>query len=464
MGKGMGRGSAATTWATGPMAPPLSRLWLEHGRPEERWKEVAVGMDALRQAEYDRVVRLFNADVDRERLMEGSGLETCDDNYPSVFRFGCYVLWGLSRDPGDPSYPVRPKQGLLYQVYLWLSNFLFITWRRGIWVEAGIVLLLATTVAFTRSYNMTWNRRTLGGFFTSISLSLLGLLGALFNDDIGPVRRAADSGMMLGAYEFAMLGFTLFKALLVAHTYAVTYFTVLYLRRGVWCSSPFSWSLYFEFSHLLHECYMCACSVGALICVMCDHDMYRSSISALAAFIFVHTFAFFAPSKKQIKDDAFILGGRIDLAPLINFLCSLSYVRYYMEAFMLWEPEDGDAVGRNSALRFFGYHQKHKSMCHTSMFAIWGFCQTVRFILFARQNRNVFNSLHDTPLFLVFIAKLLLSFITSLGVMTIVHESPNIAKVFNNSLARYRRRTLLRRKQQADAEDIADDSDSDSSC
>jgi len=414
----------------------LDALWAQYGNVEARWRDIEIGMDRLRREEQDRVQRLFSGDestgkppASRNLVIEHFGLESCDDNYPSVLRFWCYILWGLGRDPGDPSYPVRPKPGLFYQVYLWFMNFCRIAWNRGFLIEAFIVASLASIVAFTRSYNVTWNRRALGGFFISISLTLSGMLGALFNDDIGPVRRAADSGMTLGAYEFAMIIFIFLKAMVICHLYAVVYFTVLYLRRGYWCSSPYSGWLYFEFTHLLHELYMCAHTMGSLICVISDHNLYQAYLMGLIVFICVHTFAFFAPSQNQIREDA-LLFGRINSAPLINFFCSLSFVRYFMEAFLLWEPLDDDTVGRNTALRFYGYHQKRKSTCFTSLFAIWLFYQAARFLLFARYNRNVFNSLHDTPLFIIFVSKVAISFLSALIIMTFVHELPRVRAIF----------------------------------
>ncbi|GBG33363.1 ABC transporter G family member 25 [Hondaea fermentalgiana] len=421
----------------------LESLWIENGDVDGHWQDIEIGMDRLRREEQSRVERLYASNGStgvttsgafRSIVFADSGLEACDENYPSVFRYWCYILWGLSGEPGDPSYPVRPKQGLFYQVQLWFVSFARITWRRGIFVEAGVISLLASAVGFTRSYNVTWNRRALGGFFISIALTLSGMLAALFNDDIGPVRRAADSGMTLGAYELAMIIFIFFKAIVVAHLFAIVYFSMLYLRRGVWCTSPFSLSYYFEFAHLLHELYMCAHSIGSLICAISDHNLLQAYLMSLAVFICVHTFAFFAPSQNQILEDA-LMFGRFNSAPLVNFICSLSYVRYFMEAYLLWEPTDDDVVSRNTALRYHGYHERHKSMCYTSLFAIWTFNQAMRFLMFARHNRNVFNSLHDTPLFIIFVSKLIVSFIFAISIMTVVHELPRLRAIFSKARA-----------------------------
>jgi len=262
------------------------------------------------------------------------------------------------------------------------------------------------------------------------------MLGALFNDDIGPVRRAAGTGMVLGAYQFALILFTVFKGAIIANLYAVSYFTTLYLRRGTWCCAPFALLKYLEFAHMLLLLYMCAHGIGSVICVLLDHNLYSSYVLSVAVFIFVHTFAFFAPNKTQVHEDALIFG-TFDTEPFIQFLCSLSYVRYFMEAFMLWEPHDDDAVGRNTALRYFNYRQQHRTMCYTCLFAIWAFNQALRFLMFARQNRNVFNALHDTPLFIIFVTKVAFSFIVSLLTMTVVHEAPRIRRILRSTVQEY---------------------------
>mmetsp|Transcript_41146 Transcript_41146/g.66286 ORF Transcript_41146/g.66286 Transcript_41146/m.66286 type:complete len:861 (-) Transcript_41146:2376-4958(-) len=430
-------------------AVQLERLWELNGKPEEMWKKIEVGMDARRREEHRRVVALYKSSSDtlsdeKDSVIVPFGLETCDDNYPSVFRYWCYIMYGLSsRGPGDTSYPIRPKSGLVYQVHLWGQTFVRTAWRRGVIVEVLIVVLLSTTASFTRSYNMTWNRKAVGGFFVCTTISLVGMLGALFNDDIGPVRRAADSGMVLGAYEFALVGFVFCKGILLVNVYAICYFSVLYLRRGIWCTSPFSLLVYSEFVHMLQLLFMCAHTIGSVLSVLNEHDLYRSYICAIPVFITVHTFAFFAPNKHQIEQDALIFN-KVNTAPLVRFLCSLSYVRYFMEAIMLWEPLDDDDVGRNSALRFFGYEQEHKTMCYSCLFAIWTFNLAVRFLIFTRYNRNVFNSLHDTPLFIIFVWKVVVSFLVSLFVMTMFHEGPRLRKMWRHAVTDYKVRNRAR--------------------
>jgi hypothetical protein len=130
---------------------------------------------------------------------------------------------------------------------------------------------------------------------------------------------------------------------------------------------------------------------------------------------------------------------------LSQFLCSLSYVRYFLEAMLLWEPVDGDTVGRNTALRYFGCVPEHKPMCITCLFAVWSFNYAVHLIMFSRFNRNVFNALHDTPLLLIFAAKVALAFLLALVVMTGLHELPRLRDAFHKGISRSKsQRKMLR--------------------
>lgn len=48
----------------------------------------------------------------------------------------------------------------------------------------------------------------------------------------------------------------------------------------------------------------------------------------------------------QVKRDSQILEGAVDLAPFVERLCSMSYVRYFLEAVLLWDPDIKDITGR----------------------------------------------------------------------------------------------------------------------
>ena len=91
---------------------------------------------------------------------------------------------------------------------------------------------LATVVAYVRSYNRTYTGKANTNLFLSLSIGLLGMFGAILNDDIQPVKRAAAAGMLLGAHEFAILAHNLFKGILTSLLYSLMYFFILYSRTG----------------------------------------------------------------------------------------------------------------------------------------------------------------------------------------------------------------------------------------
>jgi len=413
--------------------------WDSNSRPDKYWRSIEQEFSQLRREENEHIAEYYShlgiAPPSLESLLKPAGLEKCH-YYPSVFRFWCFIFLGLGSSLESSFFPIRAKPGLLHQMFLWFTTFARLQYRKGFALEIFVVVFLACTVAFTRSYNMTWNRRALGAFFISIALSLCGLFGALFSDEIGPVKRAADAGMVLGAYEFALILFTNLRSFLVCHLFAVSYFTVMYLRRQVWCTDPFQVEKYLEFTHVLHLLYMCAHSFGRLIMVIADHETQFAYSLSIAFFICVHTFALFSPNKHQIATDSFVFG-KVDIAPIVQFFCALSYTRYFVEALMLWEPVDDDPVARNSALRFYGYHENHKTKCYTCLFAIYTFVAAVRLLLFTRLNRNVFNSLYDTPLFLIFVSKVTVAFLCALLVMTMLHEAPRASSMWKHMIREY---------------------------
>jgi ABC-type multidrug transport system ATPase subunit len=281
-------------------------------------------------------------------------LDRCATQFPNQGqRYSFCLMLHSMLAPESAMQPKRAKPGLQRQVWLWFQVLSKLTFRRGVLLEACAVSGLALVVSFVRSYNMHWNRRPLANFFVSIAVSLLGMLGAVFNDDIGPVRRAATSGVLLGGHEVAQLTHLLIKGRLSSEIFGLAFFAFLYLRTGTFCTSPFSFSKYFEWVHLIHLNYMCASVLGSIICVLVDHDPPTAYVLAIATLIAVHVFAFFTPLRSQIDKDSLVFG-QFDSAPLVNFLCSSSYVRYWMEAMVLWEPEGDDRVGRNYALRHFG--------------------------------------------------------------------------------------------------------------
>lgn len=87
-------------------------------------------------------------------------------------------------------------------------------------------------MAYVRSYNRSYTGKANTNLFLSLSIGLLGMFGAVLNDDIQPVRRAAAAGMLLGAHEFAILAHNLFRGILTSLIYSVVYFGILYSRTG----------------------------------------------------------------------------------------------------------------------------------------------------------------------------------------------------------------------------------------
>mmetsp|Transcript_9496 Transcript_9496/g.15558 ORF Transcript_9496/g.15558 Transcript_9496/m.15558 type:complete len:916 (-) Transcript_9496:66-2813(-) len=338
-----------------------------------------------------------------------------------------------------PSYQQLPKPGLKRQVNLWFWQIMGLKWRRGLAAEVSVIVSLALVVAFVRSFNTTWNRRAVSNLFLSISIGLLGMVGAVFHDDIAPVQRAASAGMLLGAHEFAVLAESIVWGWCVCHMYTLAYFFGLWIRNGIWilnvpttknsrAASFFDFTYwvrlqkYYEFAHLLHLNYLASGALGSAICVISNHDTSASYVAAVALLITCHVFAFFTPNRNQIKHDCTIFG-TINLAPAVERTCSLSYVRYFMEAAYLWSPVDSDANGRKYVMRYFGYVDSNKTHCATSLFSLWTIAQAARFLIFGFRNSNDFHSLYDTPLFLIFIFKVLSCHVVALLIMTLIQET-----------------------------------------
>ena len=162
------------------------------------------------------------------RLYRNSSLYVNGNTFKQRFTSGCEeeVTFQQNR---------VPKVGLKQQLLLWLYQLIILTWRRGVLVECGVAVSMAGCCAFMRSYNQAWSRRAGVNLLLSINVSLLGMLSALYADDIAPVKRAAAAGMLLNAHEFAVLLVVLGKGYVLCHVFAVSYFTVLWLRTGIWC-------------------------------------------------------------------------------------------------------------------------------------------------------------------------------------------------------------------------------------
>jgi hypothetical protein len=58
---------------------------------------------------------------------------------------------------------------------------------------------------------------------------------------------------------------------------------------------------------------------------------------------------------------------------------------------------------------------------------------SIRFVLFSMENVNLFNSLYDTPLFLIFFLKVAFGHVVAFVGMTIIHEFPTLREAFGNA-------------------------------
>jgi len=462
---------------THPMLPSFFR---EHVRRKRMWEKIEAKMkrdrqreDLLRCIEF-KAAETYNADgslrENRTRLASlirewrkdcrhisekelsrmGIGQESAAIGYLRTLLEWCGItpcelgdtgMWCNMLDARSalPSYQQRPKPGLKRQVYLWFWHIvMLLKWRRGVAVEIFVIATLALVVSFVRSFNTTWNRRAVSNLFLSISIGLLGMGSAVLNDDVAPAQRAASAGMLLGAHEFAVLAETLIWGWCVCHVYSIFYFVGLWMRNGVWIidlplasvknSHPCdltSWvrlQKYYEFAHLLHLNFLGASALGKAICVFANHKTSISYVGSVAMLIGCHVFAFFTPNQNQVRNEATIFGGSINVSPLVETICAMSYVRYFLEAIFLWDPSPRDPNGRKYVLRYFDYHDCNKTHCATWLFSLGIFAQAVRFVIFSFRNSNDFHSLHDTPLFLIFIFKVLSCHVVALLLMTLIQE------------------------------------------
>lgn len=421
----------------------LGNLWKDHGQAEETWREVEIRMQGYREKE-TLILKKFHGEKVPSSLLHNQ-VDYCDETYPSVFKFGCLVYLGFQQS----YFTFVPKPGLLPQTWLWFVRFSKLIWRRGFIFELLNSIGLASTITFTRSYCRTWNRKPMSNFFLSVTVSIYGLITAVINDEAGPVKRAASAGMLLTAHELAHVCVCLIKSWVFSRMFSTVYLTGMYLRQGI----SYSRKKIFEFMHIIFLEHLCAQGQGSLICVLVDHDMARAYIGCILMLIYTHFFALYTPSKDQIDTNSMVLG-KINTAPIINLLCSVSSARYFMEAILLWEPNtSNDAVGRNFVIRYFNYREEHKTMCLTCIFAIWIVAVFLRLICFMLYNSNTQHQLL-LPLFAAFMLKVILANAVALLAMTIIHEWPRLKAAWKRTVVEFNDHHFSKLNEQIEDEDV----------
>ena len=220
----------------------------------------------------------------------------------------------------------------------WWKLLWLLTARRGVAVEVSSIIILACSCGYIRHFNRAWHRKQIAAFYISVSIGMVAMMGATLEDDILPVRRAVNSGMLLGAHEFALTVYSLNKGFINAHLFSLSYFFMLYAldplpsqqeKDRVFVSKPFSIRTYLRFTYLVQLNYYTARGFGLLMNVLVDHDEKKSMVSCTAILVGAHAFSLFTPQTSQLLKDGVVIFGW-DISRAMLFWCSFSYVRYFL--------------------------------------------------------------------------------------------------------------------------------------
>lgn len=333
-----------------------------------------------------------------------------------------------------------PMPGFKTQFTIWLNLLLRLGFRKSVSNELLAVISLAIVVGFVAGYNRSWSRKPMANLFLSLSIGLLGSLGSVFTDDIEPVHRAANSGMLLGAHEFALLGYNLIKGWAICHIFSFSYFVALYVKTNVFVFDDDSednsitkfvnwkkFNKYYEFAHINHLHYVASSAVGSALCVFSNHDIAASHVLSIAVLITFHVFACFSPNRNQLMRDSIMFS--YDFGPLLHNLSQLIYVTHFLEAIYLWDPEAKNARARKVVMRYYSYQEKNKSYACTCMFGLWTLFQILRYNVFVLRNSNEFHTLHDSPLFVTSLGKALICHIMAFSIMACIQEAYYLRQV-----------------------------------
>ncbi|CAK9013557.1 Putative white-brown complex homolog protein 30 (Putative non-intrinsic ABC protein 12) (WBC-related protein 1) [Durusdinium trenchii] len=322
-------------------------------------------------------------------------------------------------------FPRVAKPGLLRQVWLWIDVLGKFMVRRGVFFEALSTIMIAIFSAWVRSYSNSWDSRAMAALIVSVTIAALGSFSAVFQDNAPPVKRAADSGMVLGAHHNALVALGIFRSFCVANLFAIAYHLTLWVRTGdrkvlaLWRHS--------ELSYIILLGYCVNWAVAALMCVFAQHDFRTTCVLTIGYLLWTHVFAMYSPNKRQIELDSHFMENRFQLKRIIRQQCAMSPARYYIEAIVLWDKvphsDNGNGLaGRQFVLDYFGYRDEDLSTCLSTLVVFFLSLVIIRWFVFGYVNSSDFHTLYDQPLFLKFYLKLQFSLSLSLAMLLAARE------------------------------------------
>ncbi|GBG25919.1 ABC transporter G family member 24 [Hondaea fermentalgiana] len=344
--------------------------------------------------------------------IEGRDHSECEQ-YPLVRQRICKREFILQ------NYPRVPKPGLVRQAYLWTEVLAMVAIRQGFVIEAICTIVTAVVCAWVRSYSSSWDARAMAAFFVSVAVSALAAFSAVFQDNVAPIKRAAQAGMVLGAHHNAVVALNLVKAFFTANLFALTFHIALLIRTSDY--RILRARRHCEMAYIIFIFYIASWSVSALLCVLGGHHFQRSACLAIGYLLWTHVFAMYSPNKRQINLDSLMLE-RYPAARIIHIQCSMSPARYFIESFTVWDsvpvhdtPESQS--GRRFMLSYFSYRDENLSGCVSALFTFFLTLCIIRWWVFGYLNSTDFHKLFDQPLFAKFSLKLQASLSLSLAVL-----------------------------------------------
>jgi len=322
------------------------------------------------------------------------------------------------------TYPRVARPGLFRQVCMWVVLLLKLVTRHGQLLEFISCVMIAVFCAWVRSYSRGWDARAMAAFFVSVTVSALGAFAAVFNDNIPPVKRAADSGMVLGAHHNAFVALSAIKGVSVAALFSAVFHLTLYIRLND--RKMLAPRRHLEMVYVVAVHYCVNWGVSAVLCVLGQHDFQTSCVLTIGYLLWTHVFAMYTPNARQIALDSFVLD-RYPAQRPIRVMCSMSPARYFIEAFTLWDsvPDSGadkDSSGRAFMLNYFSYREENLSTCLSILFTFILSLIVIRWFVFEYLNSTDFHSLYDTPLFAKFFGKLLIAIAFGMAILITAHE------------------------------------------